>query len=240
MLTTVLMQKIRGQGGSSLAYICPGMTFIAVYHTEFIDLIRSRWSSSSGYLWCYPKHSGDHRRQTTISIGIILWYLLLMPLWTSIAKLGEHNMEEYNEKEDSLSPGVVKPKRVTVVVPATRSSHLNITSGDNTKIQMPRYPSDSAMNQEISNEEHSPLVKHSPQKTSYCSVDFNKMTRTSASSVGARFSVASTGTRLSAIEIETELQKDDPTWVDFYIAMFYVSIGVTAMTLGLASIIRKS
>jgi hypothetical protein len=150
-----------------------------------------------------------------------------MPLWTSIAKLGEHNMEEYNEKEDSLSPGVVKPKRVTVVVPATRSSHLNITSGDNTKIQ-------------ISNEEHSPLVKHSPQKTSYCSVDFNKMTRTSASSVGARFSVASTGTRLSAIEIETELQKDDPTWVDFYIAMFYVSIGVMAMTLGLASIIRKS
>jgi hypothetical protein len=46
-------------------------------------------------------------------------------------------------------------------------------------------------------------------------------------------------TRLSAVEIEEEMKPNDPTWTEFYIAMFYVVIGVVAMALGLVSILTK-
>ncbi|KAL3787775.1 hypothetical protein HJC23_009826 [Cyclotella cryptica] len=219
------------KGGSSLAYIGPGMTFIAVYHSEFIALIQSRWSSSSKYLWCYPpvdqreEQSAELSGMDTISIDVIIWYLLLMPFWSTVAQVGQRKMAEYTEKEDSLSPGVFKPKRLTVVPPRT---HLSNANRDVNRIQMPRYPSDSA----LSNVEQAHLIQPKPPGISYGSatpsLDTESTTETSSSN------------RLSAVEIEVELKREDPSWKDFYIAMFYVVVGVVAMTLGLASIMTKS
>jgi hypothetical protein len=207
------------------------MTFIAVYHKEFIALIQSRWSSSSKHLWRYP--SLDNREDQTaefsgkdaLSIDVIIWYLLLMPIWSTVAQVGQRKMSEYIENEDSLSPGVFKPKRLTVVPPR---SHMSNPHGNCNRIQMPRYPSDSA----LSNIEQSHLIHPNPPGISYGSampsLDADSSTETSSC------------IHLSAVEIEVELKKEDPSWNDFYIAMFYVVVGVGAMTLGLASIMTKS
>ena len=142
-----------------------------------------------------------------------------MPLWSSIAQLGECKMSEYIEKEELISPGVVKPKRVTVVAP-TRDSQMSIVTDNRNTIQiMPRCPSDSAMDR-MPSDEDSFLIHPKPKKVTYGSV-------------------TSLGTRLSTVEIEEELKNEDPEWIEFSIAMMYVIIGVVAMVLGLISVLTK-
>jgi hypothetical protein len=220
--TGLILSATGAIGGSSLAYIGPGLTFMAVYHKEFIDLIRTRWQTSSKYLWQYPSVDSDSCEQT-LSVGIITWYVLLMPVWSSIAQLGECKMSEYIEKEDSLSPGLLKPKRVTVVTP-TRLSRTNLTNENYNLIQLPRCPSDSAMDGKP-NDEDAFLIHP------------NLQTRQAMYPYGS--TAPCLATRLSAVEIEEEMKPNDPTWTEFYIAMFYVVIGVVAMALGLVSILTK-
>eukprot|EP00571_Detonula_confervacea_P008062 CAMPEP_0172316770 /NCGR_PEP_ID=MMETSP1058-20130122/29437_1 /TAXON_ID=83371 /ORGANISM="Detonula confervacea, Strain CCMP 353" /LENGTH=648 /DNA_ID=CAMNT_0013031175 /DNA_START=281 /DNA_END=2224 /DNA_ORIENTATION=- len=45
--------------GSSIAYIAPGMTFLAIHSNEFIELVHKRWNASSKQLWGYPKEFVD-------------------------------------------------------------------------------------------------------------------------------------------------------------------------------------
>ncbi|KAL3795824.1 hypothetical protein ACHAWO_011990 [Cyclotella atomus] len=212
--TGLILSATGAIGGSSLAYIGPGITFIAVYNAEFVGLIRTRWPSSR-YLWRYPSVA-DNRHEQTMPFGVFTWYLLLMPLWSSMAQLGQNKMSEYIEKEELISPGIFKPKRVTVVVP-TRTSQMNNDDRNNT-IQLQRCPSDSAI-ETISNDEDSFLIHPKPIKQ--------------------YGSVASLGTRLSTVELEEEMKKEDPTWTEFYVAMLYVGIGCVAMVLGLISILTK-
>lgn len=214
--TGLILSATGAIGGSSLAYIGPGMAFIAVYHVEFLELIRSRWKSSK-YLWCHPSQECN-RNEQTISPSIISWYIMLMPLWSSIAQMGRAKMLEYIEKEELISPGVVKPKRVTVVAP-TRSNQISTAAEGRSAIQMQRCPSDSAVDG-MSNDEDTFLLDPTPKNVTYGSF-------------------TSLGTRLSTVEIEEELKEDNPTWTEFYIAMMYVTIGVVAMSLGLVSVLTK-
>lgn len=128
--TGLILSATGAIGGSSLAYIVPGVTFMAVYHSEFIALITSRWHSSSKYLWGYPPMQSCDVNQT-VSFSIITWYFLLMPLWSSIARLGERNVPYYIQKENSLSPGLLKPRRLAVVPPANHSDSEMGTASNN-------------------------------------------------------------------------------------------------------------
>ena len=216
--TGLILSGTGAIGGSSLAYIVPGLTFIAVYHAEFKDLVISRWKSSSKYLWQYPSEEITDDEHT-IYLEIVSWYLLLMPLWSSIAQLGGKTMSDYIDKEDSLSPGLLKPKRLTVVAPLNKGTqHKNEHA-----IQLPRCPSDSATDQ-ISGDEDVFLLHSNSQKVSYGSDNLNEPYLV---------------TRLSAVEIEEELKEESPNMSQFYIAMMYVVIGVLAMVLGLISILTK-
>ena len=215
--TGLILSATGAIGGSSLAYIVPGLTFIAVYHTDFIVLIRSRWKSSSKYLWQYPVEETADSEQTTY-LGILSWYLLLMPLWSSIAQLGGRTISEYIEKEDSLSPGLLKPKRLTVVAPLDKG-----IQHENDAIQLPRCPSASATDL-MPGDEDVFLLHANSQKFSYGSENSNERFR---------------ATRLSAVEIEEELKEESPTLPQFYTAMMYVVIGVVSMVLGLISILTK-
>lgn len=199
--TGLILSATGAIGGSSLAYIVPGLTFMAVYHSEFMALIASRWHSSSKYLWRYPPMQNSDVDQT-FSFSIITWYVLLMPLWSSIARLGERNVPEYIQKENSLSPGLLKPRRLAVVPPTNTS--------------------DSEMGS-ASNNEDTLLTNHNSQSGTYGSAS----DQTTPHHLN----------HLTSVEIQDELKEESFVWVQFYIAMMYVVIGIVAMAYGILSII---
>ena len=138
----------------------------------------------------------------TFSFSIITWYVLLMPLWSSIARLGERNVPEYIQKENSLSPGLLKPRRLAVVPPTNNS--------------------DSEMGS-ASNNEDTLLTNHNSQSGTYGSAS----DQTTPHHLN----------HLTSVEIQDELKEESFVWVQFYIAMMYVVIGIVAMTYGILSII---
>lgn len=247
--------------GSSLAYIVPGLTYIAIHSNAFIDMVHKQWQSSN-YLLGYPKVLGDgvesekdcHTSQhleiseertqqmtigyaetskgTRLSSGlrVIFWYVTGMPFWCIIAEFGQKNLAEHFEREDMVSPSLVKPKRVTVVKPTwqpstevgiarsssdTDISHLESKSTEQTPLLGPILGSTDGSNIVAGNQGVAKMIALNNPKG-------NMMNRTNS---------------LTSAEVENELHIDVPTWVDFLIAISYIVLGVVAMVWGVVSVI---
>lgn len=107
---------------SSLCYICPGASYLAVHGGEFKKLVNMKWS------WGNPDRKASIIRElksgedVTINqscgtqiiqkvqtlLGLVAWYLCLMPVWMAIAECGQRNLLDYAEKEATKSPAPVK------------------------------------------------------------------------------------------------------------------------------------
>ena len=170
---------------------------------------------------------------------VLAWYIFGMPLWCSLAKLGQKKLNEHFQKEEMISPGIVRPKRIMVVKPS-HPHHISKEGG------LIRSPSDSAIS---SSEQISLLhpksqsVEHSQMSnTLYGSTQVVAGNKGIARAIASRNSQASSfmlerTNSLSSLEVEQEFRNDDPTWVDFRIAIGYIALGIVAMTFGLASIL---
>ena len=201
--------------GSCIAYIGPGLTFLAIHSSSFISLVQNRWKASSKYLWGYPEkpdgkevaaetttyqnHIAEEEEQhlcnqkTRASVlDIFCWYLFGMPIWSTIAICGQ-SQERHREKE------VMMPKRLA---------------------SNPNW-----------------VRKQSRARSSFSSF-------TSATSDGdaeqlmlLQQSLGSTyGTNTSSGEVNIEPENDVLKWVDFCIAIAYIILGVMAMIFGMISI----
>ena len=105
-------------GASSLAYIGPGLIYMAVYGKEFLALVDETWGSSSpAVVECDEKplessfllSSGILPKPTPISESIpkdIAWYILLMPIWCAIADMGQKRLNFFLQKEALKSPHI--------------------------------------------------------------------------------------------------------------------------------------
>jgi sodium-coupled neutral amino acid transporter 11 len=99
--------------GSSLSYICPGLSFLSIHGAEFKKLVHENW------VWGNPSIDNFEAAQSSLRSklvaiikflpGRILWYLCLMPIWITIADLGQQNMLDFAEKEALKSPAPLKP-----------------------------------------------------------------------------------------------------------------------------------
>ncbi|KAL7529280.1 hypothetical protein ACHAXR_002879 [Thalassiosira sp. AJA248-18] len=236
--------------GSSLAYIVPGLTFLAIHSDKFIELVHERWNSSNNLLG-YPKkfsdnvvdddsnisqhlefmaeegkqhgHVGLHmetinRKQTSSKLEIFFWYFLGMPIWSPMAQIGQTKLAEHFEKEDMASPRVVKPKRVSIVKPTLRPSAVLCSAIDpdcteQTTLLKPKAgpPYGTAGNEGVAK-----LI------ASQNNMNGSQLRRT---------------TSLTPLEVAAEMKNEVPSWVDFYIAMAYVVLGVVAMMFGLISML---
>ncbi|KAL9181356.1 hypothetical protein ACHAXT_010161 [Thalassiosira profunda] len=225
-------------GGSSLAYIVPGLSFIAVHSSEFIRLVHRRWNANaSSHLWGYPmREFGIEECSTTQHLDIIaedgrplyqsddssrvtkldvfLWYILGMPIWSSVAWVGQMNLADHYEREDLASPGVVRPKRVTLLTPKSHPVVLtDVHASSNSQ----------TASQDEGHEQTSLLEsKRRGSKYGTNSPNVNLLQRSSS---------------ITSVELNEELKNEVPTWTDFHIATSYVVLGVVAMIWGLASIL---
>ena len=107
-------------GGSSLAYIGPGASFLAVWGHLFLDLVRSRWHDPSNRCYGFPRKDGQQNEtaieanEETSTRDVFFWFALGMPIWCSVALIGEKQLAAHFEREMLISPGIIKPRRVSV------------------------------------------------------------------------------------------------------------------------------
>jgi hypothetical protein len=109
-------------GASSLAYIGPGLIYMAVYGEEFLALVNETWGSSSPPAVDYerkPLESSSllpnkkKSEPTTKSESMlekfakdVAWYILLMPIWCAIADMGQKRLNFFRQKEALKSPHI--------------------------------------------------------------------------------------------------------------------------------------
>lgn len=237
--------------GSSIAYIGPGLTFLGIHSSVFIEFVQKRWHASSKHLWGYPKkfggeedgeeantsqhlnfiveeggqHTSNHKSMTRASkLDIFFWYVFGMPIWSMIAICGQRKLTEHFKKEEMMSPGLVKPKRVSLMKSTWHHERASARSSDIF------VPSDLLTNMGANGVEQTMLLQQASGSTYGTSfVAGNLLQNDPNGNLLAN--------PLSSEEAEIELKNDAPTWVDFRIAIAYVVLGVVAMIFGLISIL---
>jgi len=116
-------------GGAALSYIGPGILYLAVHGSDFLELASKRWSyvptklKSSKAALSIRKAlqpidvetggGGQQSAGSTIApkknicirfFDCILWYILLMPLWCKVALIGKFTLKKHQEDEAMKSP----------------------------------------------------------------------------------------------------------------------------------------
>ncbi|KAL7551784.1 hypothetical protein ACHAWF_014976 [Thalassiosira exigua] len=241
--------------GSSIAYIGPGLAILAIHGSEFLDMIRKRWSAQS-QLWGYPtnivsaeagedgktlKKNGvvqvdeaqpDHDENIepmsshqaipeSSMLDIILWYALAFPIWSAIAQFGQKNLNKHFDK-NMLSPSVVKPKRVSLMV----NAHLT-SSPTSQSVGLVRSTSAPKIDEEMA-------LLSKVQAHFVSDYGGAKMIASKNSLSGELLQKTNS---LTPAEVESELNEEAPTWANFWIAVAFIVLGVMAMIFGLISIL---
>jgi len=115
-------------GGSSLSYICPGASYLAVHGREFLELVQRRWggpgeeeeekeekevdgAGGGGIAATGSSHGTESLPVPAAPIlqshwDRALWYLALMPVWCGIATVGMGYVERHKREEALKSPHV--------------------------------------------------------------------------------------------------------------------------------------
>lgn len=200
---------------TTLGYIGPGILFIGVHGDEFLDLVERKWSPSF--------------------LNRILWYLLLMPVWCTIASKGKSGLSLYNAKKEMMTPAVCVPrlgkvrhKREIIMMQKERRSRESLMSGDACESE----------NGSLQNK-----VNTGAEQTS---VELGLITATAPAENGQSYgSIESNLIKRSELQYEVLVEADsgeeDPqdekqTATDFAVAIAFVFFGGTAFTAGIISI----
>lgn len=202
--------------GSSMAYIGPGLSFLAVWGHVFLELVCSRWQDPSHCCCGFPRNSNSsiESNDETSRLDVFLWYLLGMPLWCWLAQFGQAKLADHFEKERLISPGIVLPRRVSV-------SGIRTTKDAIPLVNTGAKPQSSL----IGSSETSSLVESSVS-SSYGS-----------SNQDSEMQPMSRMDSFCSIEVKEEMDRTDPNITDFIIAIGYIILGIMAMTFGLGSIL---
>eukprot|EP00559_Dactyliosolen_fragilissimus_P002232 CAMPEP_0184858172 /NCGR_PEP_ID=MMETSP0580-20130426/3298_1 /TAXON_ID=1118495 /ORGANISM="Dactyliosolen fragilissimus" /LENGTH=905 /DNA_ID=CAMNT_0027354175 /DNA_START=70 /DNA_END=2787 /DNA_ORIENTATION=+ len=103
-------------GGSSLSYIGPGAAFLGVHGSHFLDIVSKRWkinlhneNTIEDALSVLESNPGsgnemEHKSYFRQFLDNLLWYVLMMPLWVGIARIGEKCVRKHMEIEATKSP----------------------------------------------------------------------------------------------------------------------------------------
>lgn len=76
---------------TSLTYLLPGLLFIGVHGEEFLDVTESRWGCT-------------YQTDDFTTFDCITWYLLLMPCWCRVARMGKRCLAFHIEKKALQTP----------------------------------------------------------------------------------------------------------------------------------------
>lgn len=222
-------------GASSLAYIGPGLIYMAVYGGEFLQKVDEIWGSSvdenesqsedveSSRLLAGTKTSPStpESKQSPSMLQKLVkgtaWYLFAMPIWCLIADMGKKKLSVFREKEALKSPHI---SRLGKCAPLPQL-----------ELQRPRGGSFSNLDE---NKLLPPQSQVGPKILPYGAVSGGNK------AIGAAILKKQSGN--SKIQGEDEAADIDipPTWCSFCFAIFLIVFGIVALCVGLVSIIMTS
>ena len=215
--------------GSSLSYIGPGMIYLAVYGGEFLKKVEEVWGkneeSSETATLAEPdvessrllsNQKPNEEATTTESTApvqslfkSIAWYLLLMPMWCEVAKMGKAKLEAFKEAEALKSPHINRLGKVAR--PSLQMVPANIPrvgSADAGQAGMPRFPTPKYGSTGGGNKAIGAAILAQQRYASF----------------------------REAPPAPTDVD-EPPTWYDFCVAIFFVVFGMIALCAGLFSIL---
>ena len=143
-------------GGSCLSYIGPGMIYLAVYGEEFLKKVEEVWGrdeENTNLATTEPDVESsrllqaEQSNETTIESAApkpniltnIAWYLMLMPIWCRVAKMGKTKLKEFREKEALKSPHINRLGKVARPPAQMKLANVHVRVGS-TDAGMPQFP----------------------------------------------------------------------------------------------------
>lgn len=230
-------------GASSLAYIGPGLIYMAVYGEEFLKKVDEVWGSSleqkedqtqdveSSRLLAATNATGATSKSSEQPESALqklfkdaAWIVLLMPIWCLIAEMGKNKLSEFREKEALKSPHI---NRLGKCAPMPQLEMQNVP-----RAQRPRGGS-------FGNENDPTLTRPNlgPKMLPYGAITGGNK------AIGAAI-LASKQSDGNLPKKNFQSGGDDaddvdipPTWLDFCIAIFFIAFGIVALSAGMVSIL---
>lgn len=185
----------------------------------------------------------------------LMWYILLMPIWCSIASLGKRMVSAHEEKEALKSPhpnrlGNVIHNRIHRVKQDRGSPGVELRNKDGYDQDKPNFPRQSSMDNIRTNisipradsmSSADRMSRPAPHQikllpSSYGATGGAAGDQAIAAAIAARNKQSSAGKSPWEEGAEEDPQHDPPTILDFVIAIGYIIFGVIALSAGLLSI----
>ncbi|KAL7552401.1 hypothetical protein ACHAWF_015637 [Thalassiosira exigua] len=232
-------------GASCLAYIGPGLIYMAVYGEEFLKKVDGVWglpsdgtemqqSSSSGVEASRllpnakageaPTQSENAPSSLQKLVKDTMWYLLLMPLWCFIAKMGKEKLTEFREKEALKSPHINR---------LGKCANVNQLEMQVPRIQRTRVASFDEGEDRVS---LPPMISSKPGPKM---LPYGAITGGNKAIGAAILAKKRSGGNLAELNKEEDESDVDapPTWWDFCYAIFFIAFGMVALFAGMVSIL---
>ena len=235
-------------GASCLAYIGPGLIYMAVYGGEFLDKVDEIWGSSSSSIVedepekdvessrlltsTQPQAGGKSQSTLENAIKSVAWYVLLMPIWCFVSDMGQKKLKLYQEKESLKSPHMNRlgkcepmPQLELQNVPPPRQHHRPRSGsfGDAQSL----VPSSSQPNL-------------GPKMLPYGAIVSGGNKAIGAAILAKKQSEGNLAKKkYQEDDVETDIDIP-PTWYDFCIAIFFIAFGFIALFCGMISILMTN
>merc|ERR1712151_1217576 len=243
-------------GGSCVIYIGPGCTYLGIHGQKFLALVDTIWKyqrqkqqQTDNNIELSKIHKNNNQQdiekltllddsnkdnQSCSFFHTILWYILLMPIWCSIASFGSNVCREFQEEQLLKSPHLnrlaASNQQQHILVTKSKNNNNNKTTlSSSPQQQIPLLPRTMSMpKEEKTHKKYGSLGRTTDQKI--------------AAAIAAQYRSSSQD---NAIDANTNNDGDDdcerldsinPKWIDFIIAIFFILFGVVAMLLGLFSV----
>jgi hypothetical protein len=250
-------------GASSLAYIGPGLIYMAVYGEEFLALVNETWGASSPPALEHeekPLESSTLLSNRTFSKPTsmltkypkdVAWYLLLMPIWCAIADRGQRRLNEFRQKEALKSPHISRIASEPHLSEDDIRKHLSCIVDDATEVleesvlfqQMVKDDDinrkrsssfDGADDSELNKQSKSgSQPKPGPKLLPYGAISGGNQ------AIGAAIAAKKQSEAKKQLDVAVAADVENPTWLDFGIAIFFIAFGMLALSAGLVSILLK-
>lgn len=243
-------------GGSCLSYLGPGAAFLGIHGKPFLTNVAT-WNVSREeqlLMWKYPTGRRDYE-EYHVPVGIIaqlfssfLWYISLMPLWCTIASVGEKNFEDFQRVQLDKSPAVQRRLGKVIYKRSTSASAMIEKRGQASEagdkpVTMGRSTSFDARNSYDYEQNRSGSAEFSERFPLLSKPMLIPPSGSDSSMYGAtsecdktNHSIASTCSSTDDEVLEEDPQDDPPTTGDFLLAISYMILGAIALCAGLLSI----
>lgn len=216
----VVLSVTGSLGGSFLCYLGPGLTYLGVHGETFISLANSLKESNT-----------------------FLWYVLLMPIWCSIAQSGQNGIIAFGEKEASKSPrlnrlGKIKHHKPNIVNRYIQAQYMKVLPHDFPGERLIKVRSSSfSADVPITIESNSSLSDMARPISNSINLELYGATAKGSTNriIAAAISSRNKECQDNIIDEEDDPQDETPVWSDFFIAIFLINFGLLCMIAGLVS-----